>query len=111
MTFDRFDVVVLPFPFSDQLKRKNRPVLVLSSAKFNNESNHLVTAMITTAKGSVWPLDVPLEDYADASLPVPCLVRMKFFTAARGLIVKKVGKVSRRDAKAIGLILKQVFAV
>ena len=48
VTFDRFDVVRVPFPFTDKTASKNRPALVLSSAEaFNTPSGHALMAMIT----------------------------------------------------------------
>ena len=72
MTFDRFDVVRVPFPFTDRQAHKNRPALVLShAAAFNAPAGHSVMAMVTSAKHSVWPLDVPIADLVAAtSLPM-----------------------------------------
>ena len=63
VTFEAFDVVVVPFPFTDKTTTKRRPALVLSEAKaFNKRVAHCVMAMITSAKNSAWPLDVEIED-------------------------------------------------
>ena len=51
-TFEKFSVVVVPFPFTDKSSSKRRPALVLSSTAFNNSVNHSVLAMITSAKNS-----------------------------------------------------------
>jgi mRNA interferase MazF len=69
MTYEQFDVVALPFPFSDRIQSKFRPVVVLSGRKFNKSNRHVVTAMITTAKKSAWPLDVKISDLDSSGLP------------------------------------------
>ena len=62
-SFERFDVVRVPFPFTDRQAEKNRPVLVISDgAAFNRVAGHSVMAMITSASHAPWPLDVPIGD-------------------------------------------------
>ena len=47
MSFERYAVVRVPFPFTDRAASKNRPALVLSGAKaFNTPAGHSVMAMI-----------------------------------------------------------------
>lgn len=76
-TFDRYDVVVVPFPFTDKTSTKRRPAIVLSStAGFNRESQHAVMAMVTSATESPWPLDVQINDLNSAGLNLPCAVRL-----------------------------------
>lgn len=49
MSFDRFAVVRVPFPFTDRNATKNRPALVLSDpVAFNTPAGHSVMAMITS---------------------------------------------------------------
>ena len=53
VTFEAFDVVVVPFPFTDRNTTKRRPALVLSDARaFNEQAGHFVLAMITSARHS-----------------------------------------------------------
>jgi mRNA interferase MazF len=91
------DVVVVPFPFSDRDASKRRPALVCSSAAFNNRSQHLVLAMITTASHAPWPGDVPIRDLESTGLPAPSLVRWKLFTLDVSLVLRTVGALSLRD--------------
>ena len=81
MTFEAFDVVVVPFPFTDKASTRRRPALVLSEAKtFNKHVAHSVLAMITSASNSDWPLDIEIEDINAAGLSFASIVPMKLFT-------------------------------
>ncbi|MBF0471839.1 MAG: type II toxin-antitoxin system PemK/MazF family toxin [Gammaproteobacteria bacterium] len=112
MTYNRFTVVRVPFPFTDKTASKRRPALVISDEKrFNRPSGHLVLAMITTAKQSCWPLDVPLHSSEDAGLSVASIVRMKLFTLDQSLILGQLGELSAPDATTVQQHLKQLFAM
>ncbi len=53
--YNRFDVVVVPFPFTDSNITKRRPALVISQASvFNAPMAMSVMAMITTATYKSW---------------------------------------------------------
>lgn len=97
-SYDRYEIVVVPFPFTETSTLKRRPALVLSSSKyFNDKAGASVMAMITTAAHSSWPLDVIIRDLKIAGLPAPSLVRMKLFTLDHRLILKKIGKLGKSD--------------
>lgn len=110
MSYKKFDVVVLPFPFSDQINQKRRPVVIISSDKFNTQSNHVITAMVTTAKKSKWSFDTQIKDLKSAGLEVPCLIRMKLFTADKELIIKKIGELSLSDQKDFIKNIDSIFS-
>ncbi len=97
MTFDRFDVVVVPFPFTDRAQQKRRPALVLSNAAFNKASGHSVMAMITSAGNSPWPLDAKISNLKVAGLPAASVVRMKLFTLDAQFVLQKAGRLSKAD--------------
>ncbi len=96
-----FDVVVVPFPFTDRNSSKRRPALVLSSDGFNQASGHSVLAMITSANQSSWVGDLTIENLKPTGLPQPCLVRMKLFTLDQRLIVRRAGNLSQSDRKRL----------
>ena len=110
MIFEAFDVVVVPFPFTDRRASKRRPALVLSGAKvFNTPAGHLVLAMITSAENAPWPLDTPVNDSAGAGLPVPSVVRMKLFTLDAGLVLRRAGMLGKADRKAVRAALSRLL--
>jgi mRNA interferase MazF len=102
---DRWDVIVVPFPFSDTAAEKRRPALVISNAAFN-AAGHTVLAMITTRGHHPWPGDCNLEDYDDAGLPLPCLVRLKIFTLDNRVILRRLGSLGKADRKRVETSLK-----
>jgi len=102
----RFDIVVVPFPFTDKAAAKRRPALVISDAKaFNRPAGHSVMAMITSAGNEPWPLDVPITDLKSAGLPSPSVVRMKLFTLDHRFVLRKAGKLAASDARAVEVTL------
>ena len=98
VTFNAFDVVVVPFPFTDKTTTRRRPALILSDAQaFNLQVGQAVMAMITSAKNSDWPLDIEIQDLDHAGLPSPSIIRMKLFTLDEKLIIRKTGKLAGPD--------------
>ena len=98
MTYNRYDVVKVPFPFTDRQANKHRPALIISSAsRFNNSVSHSVMAMITSAKHFSWPLDTPIVDIDSAGLPVSSIIRLKLFTLDHRLIISTLGALSDQD--------------
>ena len=110
MTFEPFDVVVVPFPFTDREAERRRPALIVSSPDFNETHAQSILAMITSAGGE-WTSDVALLDWSEAGLSVPCKVRLKLFTLDDALILRKAGALSERDAEAVRSSLARFVAV
>jgi len=77
VTYKRFDIVVVPFPFTEHDTKKRRPALVLSDQnQFNDPTQNCVLAMITSTKNSDWPLDVPIGSMKKAGLSSPSKIRV-----------------------------------
>lgn len=100
MISDRWDVVVVPFPFVEGPGEKRRPALVLSGPEFNR-TGHTILAMITTRDHHPWPGDTALQDPQAAGLPAQCLVRLKLFTLDNRLIRRRAGHLAAVDAEAV----------
>ena len=102
MSFERFAVVRVPFPFTDRAATKNRPALVLSDAAgFNTAAGHSVLALVTSAANPPWPLDCEIADLAAAGLPAPSKVRFKLFTLDHRLVRGELGRLSGADRRRV----------
>ena len=106
-----FDIVVVPFPFTDRNASKRRPALVLSSIAFNQQAEHSVLAMITSAGQSSWPGDHAIKDLDAAGLPAECVIRLKLFTLDHRLVTRKAGTLGATDQKKLRLAWKGMLAV
>jgi mRNA interferase MazF len=97
-----WQVVRVPFPFTDRQAAKNRPALVLSDGPaFNAPSGHAVMLMITSAANAPWPLDCTLRNLDAAGLPAPSKVRFKLFTLDQRLVRGVLGQLAPEDAVAV----------
>lgn len=110
MIYEPFDVVVVPFPFTDRKASKRRPALVVSSDRFNQWHKQLVLAMITSTT-SEWPSDVAINAWEAANLTVPSKVRFKLFTLERAVIIRKLGVLSEADREPVKNALFRGLAV
>ena len=100
MICERYETVVVPFPFSDIPVLKRRPAVVISGPSFNQRNGSSVVAMITTAKASAWPSDVSLNDLSSANLPKACVVRWRLATIPNDLILRRLGALGPMDRLA-----------
>ena len=106
MTFKPFEVLVVPFPFTDSTAVKRRPALVLSAEPFQDRAGHIVLAMITSRENRGWPLDVDITDLKSAGLPNASVVRMKLFTLDERFVLRKAGRLAGPDRAAVQRSLK-----
>jgi mRNA interferase MazF len=93
----QWDIVRVPFPFTDQLTSKKRPALVLSNQSFNAISEHTILAMITKRGQSNWPNDCNVQNWQEAGLKFPSWIRLKFFTLENSLIIDQLGVLHTQD--------------
>ena len=109
-SFERYDVVRVPFPFTDRQAEKTRPALVISdAATFNRPAGYSVMAMITSAGHAPWPLDVSISDLKAAGLPAPSLVRFKLFTLDHRLVRGVLGRLSEKDATRVAKAISRLL--
>jgi mRNA interferase MazF len=106
-----FDIVAVPFPFTDQDSDKKRPALVLSNHFFNDATDNCVLSMITSANNPEWPLDVHISSIQKSGLSAPSKIRMKIFTLDSRLILKKIGSLSAKDQKVVKENLQKLLCL
>jgi len=112
VVYKPFEIVVVPFPFTDRKAGRRRPALILSDEiKFNKPSGQVVLAMITSQKNPDWPLDTTITDIRRTGLTAPSKVRMKLFTLDNRLIIKKIGSLVDNDQLAVKKALQSMLGI
>ena len=109
-TFNQYDVVVVPFPFTEKLASKRRPAIVISHPESMGEGR-LILAMVTSSQHEPWPQDVLVRDIEAAGLTIPCRIRFKVFTLDCELIVRTLGHLSKQDKASVQSSLRKVFTL
>jgi mRNA interferase MazF len=107
-----FDLVLLPFPFTELTTTKQRPCLILTAFHPKGLPEHYVVAMVTShLDGTAFPGDARFGKWREAGLPKPSMVRLaKIVTVERSLIRKKLGTVHSSDRQVIRRQFRHVFA-
>ncbi|MGH7062144.1 MAG: type II toxin-antitoxin system PemK/MazF family toxin, partial [Stellaceae bacterium] len=73
--FEPWDIVRVPFPYTDRPVRQRRPALVIAAGERQTAHDLLWLAMITSAEHRGWPGDVVVSDLEEAGLPAASIVR------------------------------------
>ena len=98
MSFRRGDVVLVPFPFTEQEASKKRPALVVSSDEYNNACPDVIVAQITgRLNAPPRPGDHRLKDWRSAGLVGPSLLRTRLATLHRSVVIRRLGRMPNDD--------------
>ena len=107
-SFERGDVVRVPFPYTDRATRQWRPALVLSGGGLGEDRRLLWVAMITSAENRPWPDDVPFgETYAEAGLPAPSIVRPCKVATIESGHAERIGRVNAELMEKVVAFLRR----
>lgn len=92
------DVVLIRFPFTDQMTMKKRPAVIISSNGYQRERPDVIL-MAVTSKIKPVPLfgEVSIRDWREAGLLKPSVVKPIGTTIESSLVLKKLGHLTDRD--------------
>ena len=112
MPFDgvpRFgDVVLVPFPFTNQSTTKQRPAVVVSSIAYAQARPDVVLMAITSqVRAPLAFAECALADWQVANLLKASVLKPLLATLEQSLIIRQLGSLSSRDQAA----LRQVLAL
>ena len=95
---NRGDVVLVPFPFSNQTTVKKRPSVIVSSDVYNNTSSDIVIMTITGKTDKTLNVgECLIEDWRGAGLLKPSSIKPAISTIEQRLVLRKLGKLSPKD--------------
>jgi len=97
MTYEKWDIVLIPFPFTDLTSAKRRPGLVISPSNYNQGSDILIVFITSNLNTTPREGDYLIKNWAASGLPKPSQIRIKLATIARSIIIKKLGNLSTVD--------------
>jgi mRNA interferase MazF len=105
------DLVLVPFPFSDQSGRKVRPVIIISNNKFNDNSEDvLVIGVTSNISNSIYTLGLDNKSLEEGKLLTKCCIKAEnILKVDKELIIKKIGKINKIKLKDIVNVLIKII--
>lgn len=104
------DVVLVPFPFTDQSGTKKRPAVVVSSHSYNASRRDIVIMAITSQVRQ--PLgfgEAMVSDWQGAGLIKASVLKPVFTTIEQGLVIRTMGQLAATDIKTLREIVADVI--
>ena len=104
------DVVLVPFPFTDQTAAKRRPAVIVSSDAYHSERPDVILVAITSRTGTPAGVgDVMIDEWREAGLLKVSLIKPVFTTVEQTLILRKLGTLQGKDIAALRETLEEVL--
>lgn len=97
--FKKWDIVLVPFPFTDLSSAKRRPALVVSPNLYNAGRDIVIAYLTSQINTSPRFRDYKLQKWKEAGLPKISMVRMKFATLDQNIVVRKLGALQHIDCE------------
>lgn len=105
------DVVLVQFPFTDQSNTKQRPAVVISSARYNAERPDLVIMAVTSRfRETLGYGERPVADWQIAGLLKPSTIKPVVATIERTIVRKVLGHLSEGDSSALIRCIDEILA-
>jgi mRNA interferase MazF len=105
------DVVLVPFPFTNQTQAKQRPAVIVSSSAYNARRLDIVLMAIT---GQVHtPLEfgeTQIAAWQQAGLLKLSVVKPLVFTLEKPLVIKSIGRLEPADRATLETTLRSILA-
>jgi len=105
------DILLVPFPFSDQSGRKVRPVLVLSNDGYNKKWGDIIVCAITSnLKTGDYSIIIDAKNlesgklYEKSSIKVDSLLKIN-----KNLVIKNIGTLNKTIFEKVINILNAIF--
>jgi len=89
------DILLIPIPFTDLTSTKKRPVLVLSNNSYNNKTNDILVAAITSnITSKEYAIIITRSNLESGDLKVKSCVRVdKIYSLSQSIVISTFGKV------------------
>jgi mRNA interferase MazF len=104
------DVVLVPFPFTDQTGTKKRPAIIVSSQSYNQRRRDLIIMAVTS---QIRPTavfgEVMIGAWQKAGLLQSSVTKPILATIEKNLVIRKLGQLQGADHAAVRRVLGSIF--
>ncbi len=104
------DLVLVPFPFTNQSAKKKRPAVIVSSEAYHSERLDLILMAVTSqVKASLMTGEVIIKDWQEAGLLKPSVIKPIITTIEHTLVLKKLGQLKEEEQSALREAIREIL--
>ncbi len=110
--YKRGDVVLVPFPFSDQTTIKKRPAVVVSSSLYNEVSQDIIIMAVTSRiekSGEIG--ECLIKNWREAGLLKPSALKPAISSIEQKMVLRKLGALASDDIVFLNATLKALLDI
>lgn len=104
------EVILVPFPFTNQAGGKKRPAVVISSAAYHTLRPDLLIMAITSQSHSALDFtSFAIADWQSAGLLKPSYAKPVLTTIEQTLVIRSMGNLSLPDLQSLRQMLAKII--
>jgi mRNA interferase MazF len=104
------DVVLVPFPFTDQSGVKKRPAVVVSSSDYNaSRRDSVIMAITSQVRQPLAFAEAMVVDWRGCGLIRASVFKPVFESVELGLVIRTLGSLPAADAKTLRAVVGEVI--
>lgn len=104
------DVLLVPFPFTDQTSVKQRPAVAISSAAYHEQRSDLILLAVTSQGRPPESVgEAAVSRWKEAGLIRPFVLKPLIATIERRLVRRRLGRLTEGDRMALRRVLDEII--
>ena len=104
------DLVVVPFPFSDGIRNKKRPAVVISPDLYQQSRPDLILLAITSRiRDPLGYGEAAIQAWQQAGLLKPSVFKPLIFTLEQSKVLMRLGSLTPADREQLEAVLQQII--
>ena len=109
-SLSKYDIVVVPFPFTDIERHKARPAVIISNEYYNRHSRNAIIILAITSKFvNKLSFEKEIVNWQKSGLLKPSLFKAAVATIDKRQVITKLGKLEYADILSLRKMLKIIF--
>lgn len=108
-TYYQGDIVLVPFPFSDQTNSKNRPAIVVSNSTVNKTSDVILAQISSEIRNDAFSFLLTENDLTDSLMTVSEVRCHKLFITDKRIIKRRISSLKTNTSHALFTKIKSMF--
>lgn len=110
ITYKFGNVILVPFPFTDQTTIKKRPAIVISSNDYQRQRSDLILISVTSQADPASSFgEMTISEWSKAGLIKPSIIKPVLTTIDKSLVIMKLVTLEEIDILALRNLLEAIL--